>query len=104
MQDIHSQIMMLKRPQLLVRAARFGMDDYVRERHLKRILGADTLPGPGAVIMHLLEVEREANDARVAKSGDYSVARHVDVLVAIMSEAQVLRATSTPRLVANKAG
>jgi len=41
MQDIMTQISQLKRPDLLVRAARFGIDEYSRTRHLPRFINVD---------------------------------------------------------------
>jgi hypothetical protein len=36
------------------------------------------------------------NDDRIKKQATYSVARHVEALIAIMVEAQILRKTSQP--------
>jgi hypothetical protein len=99
MKDIFTQIHELKRNPLLVRAARFGVDDYQRERHLRRSLKFDKMPSSGEALMRLLEVEREMNDARIAGNGNYTIAHHVEILIAIMGEAQVLRATSRATLV-----
>ena len=96
MQDIHSVLSNLQRPDILVRAARFGIDDYVRSQHLPRILGNDSVPRPGPAIMKMLEIEHEFNSARIEKRATYSVARHVEVLVAIMAEAQNLTAVTRP--------
>jgi hypothetical protein len=49
--------------------------------------------------MKLFDIEREMNDARLSKTGTYVPSRHIDVLVAIMAEAQLLRASRQPRLV-----
>jgi hypothetical protein len=43
------------------------------------------------------------NDSRIAKHGDYMIAKHVDILIAIMGEAQLLRTTTRPELVAQRA-
>lgn len=82
----------LNRPRLLVRAARFGVDDYNRNIHLPRLLGAGHLPRNGAAIIRLIETESDINDRRVGAAADYSVARHVAVLIALMGEARLLRA------------
>ncbi|MEL6640889.1 MAG: DUF6477 family protein [Pseudomonadota bacterium] len=92
MKDINSQVMDLKRPKILVRAARFGLDDYMRERHLKRCLKKENLPSPGQALIALLDIEKQLNSDRATKSGGYQVAKHIDVLVAIMAEAQLFRA------------
>lgn len=38
MLDIQTRVAKLRRPELLIKAARFGLDDYVRNTHLKQIL------------------------------------------------------------------
>lgn len=92
MQDILSRVRQLNRPRLLVSAARFGVDDYVRNTHLPRCLGTIALPRHGAALMRLLEIEAELNDGRIAHRADYSVARHVEALIAIMGEARLFEA------------
>jgi len=93
MLDIQSFISQLKRPKLLVSAARFGMEDYNRERDLRRALKTDTLPKPGEALMALSEIESEMNAKRHAKVASYALADHIDVLIAIMSEAEIFEAT-----------
>jgi len=99
MQDISSYINDLKRPKLLVNAARHGTDSYNRNIHLGRYIEIVPLPGPGAALMQLFEIEREMNAARREKRGSYAPSNHIDVLVAIMAEAQLWRATHQPRLI-----
>lgn len=98
MEDVLTTISRLKRPTLLVRTARFGLEDYNRVVHLKRLLKIDMLPGPGAAILKLMELEAITNDLRLAERAEYSVARHVELLVAIMSEARILKASNASRL------
>lgn len=92
MQDILSMIASLNRPRLLVQAARFGVDQYNRLAHLPRLLGTLALPRSGAAILRLMEIEADLNDRRLAQAADYPVARHVEILIAIMGEARELRA------------
>ena len=96
MLDISARIAQLRRPGLLIKAARFGLDDYVRNMHLRRILKTDSIPRPAPAVMQLLDIESALNTARIEKQATYSVARHVDVMIALMAEAQILRATSRP--------
>ncbi|MCK0094417.1 DUF6477 family protein [Yoonia sp. F2084L] len=98
MLDLHTRIATLSRPTLLARAARFGVDDYRRSIHLRRILQSDTLPRHGHAIMQLLDIEAEIDALRTDQSANYRPARHVDVLIAILGEAQLMRATA-PQLV-----
>lgn len=95
MQDLLGMIAGLKRPSLLVGAARFGVDEYDRSRCLPRLLRSATAPKPGQAILRLLEIEADLNDMRKAKMADYAIARHVEVMIALMGEARVLRATAS---------
>jgi hypothetical protein len=94
--DILGQVAALKRPALLVQAARFGVDHYTRSRHLRRILRSLTIPRPGEAIMRLIEAESIENDKRLTAAADYSIAAHVELLVALMGEARLLRAAIRP--------
>ena len=98
MLDLHTRIAMLKRPSLLARAARFGVDDYRRNVHLRLILQCDDLPKHGPAIMQLLDLEAELDDLRRDRTARYRPAQHVEVLIALLGEAHLLRATA-PRLV-----
>ncbi|TCS63230.1 DUF6477 family protein [Primorskyibacter sedentarius] len=91
MQDILSLLHSLKRPRLLIRAARIGAQDYQRTAHLPRLLGYGALPRTGPALMRLMEIESELNARREASDAGYSIARHVELLVAMMGEARVLR-------------
>jgi len=99
MQDVLSMLNTLHRPRLLIRAARAGAQDYSRNRHLQRLLGYGALPRSAVALMQLIELERGMNDQRKADDAGYSLTRHLDILIAMMGEAQLLRATS-PVLVA----
>ena len=91
MLDINGILKEMTRPDLLVKAARHGMDDYNRSVHLRRILGTDDLPRPAPAIMKMIEIEQELNEQRKIKRATYSVARHVEILAAIMAEAKTLQ-------------
>ena len=93
MQDVLSMLSSLRRPRLLIRAARIGARDYRRDRHLRRLLGYGALPRPTPALMRLAEMEREMDEARRADEAGYSLTRHLDLLIAMMGEAQVLKAT-----------
>ena len=99
MQDIQSQIRQLNRPGLLVRAARFGIDLYRRDRDLARLLPDMHQPGTGAALVALLEEERAENESRLAQDAHYALVRHIDLLTAIMAEARDLEAIARPRVV-----
>ena len=94
MLDLSTRAAAMRRPALLVRAARFGLDTYNREASLPRLLRSAAAPGPGPALAALLEIEQNLDDARTARSAGYTHARHVAVLTAIMAEARTLRAAS----------
>lgn len=93
MQDVLSMLNSLHRPRLLIRAARLGARDYARDRHLRRILGYNSLPRPAPALLRLIEIERGMNEQRRENEACYSLTRHLDVLIAMMAEAQLLRAS-----------
>ena len=93
MQDILSMLKTLRRPSLLMRAARIGAEDYSRSSHLPRILGYGVLPKHGSALMRLMEVEATLNDQRMNGDTSYSLVKHIDVLIALVGEARILRAS-----------
>ncbi|WP_415920706.1 DUF6477 family protein [Tateyamaria sp. SN6-1] len=95
MQDVLSMLQSLKRPRLLMRAARIGAEEYRRTAHLPRLLGYGNLPRHAPALMRLMEIEAELNTQRVEDDSAYSLLRHIDVLIAIVGEARVLQAAQT---------
>lgn len=98
MQDLLSQMSNLRRPRLLIRAARIGLESYRRESRLPRLLGYAGAQRSGPALMALMQKELELNEQRKSGDASYSIAAHVDVLTAMMGEARILRA-QTPRIV-----
>ena len=88
----------LRRPKLLIRAARFGLESYDRSRDLKRLLHADAAPSPRAAVDHLFEAEAILEDDRTSGQAGYSPARHVELLIALIAETRLLAASATPDL------
>jgi hypothetical protein len=97
MEDVLKMISRLKRPTLLVRTARHGLQDYNRIVHLRRLLKTEALPGPSHAIVRLMEFEAVIDQLRVAKRAEYSVARHIEMIVAMMCEARILKASNASR-------
>jgi len=93
MQDVLTMLDQLKRPRLLVRAARIGADEYRRDRHLQRVLGYGRLPRSTQALLKLMEVETVLDRQRTDEDASYSLVHHVDVLIAMMGEARILRAS-----------
>lgn len=97
MQDILSMLNALRRPRLLMRAARIGAEDYRRNAHLPRLLGYGQMPRHGAALMRLVEIESDLNDQRLSEDSAYSLLRHIDVLIAIVGEARIMRAAQAAK-------
>lgn len=91
MLDVQGRIAGLERPRLLVQAARHGIEEYRREATLDRLLGTGRPRRCGETALRLLEIEAELDGQRRADLAGYSIARHVDVLIALMGEARLLR-------------
>ena len=94
MLDLISLARRLKRPGLLVRAARFQLDHYRRDAMLCRLLRVDETPRSGPAVIELLELEAMLDAQREANAADYDLVRHINTLTAIMGEAQILMATA----------
>ena len=92
MQDILTMLNALQRPRLMMRAARIGAQDYRRAAHLPRLLGYGVLPRQGPALMKLMEMEALLEDQRLSSDAGYSLIRHLDVLIAMVAEARVLKA------------
>jgi hypothetical protein len=88
MTEIITHIAALRRPKLLIRAARLGLQDYVRERDLARALRQARAAG-GAALERLLAEEAQLESTRRAGDATYSVARHVEVLIALLAESRL---------------
>ena len=93
MQDITTMLKQVHRPRLLLRAARLGVREYRRDAHLRPLLKCGALPGSGAAVLSLMEIEHDLDTARRAGDAGYSPMRHVSVLIAMMGEARLLRAS-----------
>ena len=76
----------LRRPRALIRAARAGQSGFRRERDLPRLLRSDHCPRPGASLSRLRAQEAMLNEARLEKSTDYDMQRHVLLMIAILAE------------------
>lgn len=88
MSDFRTLLADLRRPRLLMHAARFGLSDYRRDRDLKRLI---SLPAsPEATVSQLLSQEDKLEQNRQRGDAAYSLARHIEVLIALLAESRVL--------------
>ena len=90
MTEIAETLAALRRPKLLLDAARHGLAGYRRERDLARLLRAARQPAPDRAVAALLVEEGWLEQARKGGAGSYSMRRHVDLLTALLAEARAL--------------
>ena len=87
MSDIRSVLKSLKRPGILVSAARKGLAHYRRDRDLEQILKGER--GTRAATERLLAAEARFEATRRSGDATYSVAAHIAVLTALIAEARL---------------
>ena len=88
MSDFRTILSELRRPRLLMRAARFGMEEYRRDRDLRHLINGNMQPE--RAVPRLLSEEALLEDTRRRGDATYSVSRHIEVLIALMAEARLL--------------
>lgn len=89
MSSYMSRLSALSRPRLLVRAARHRLTEFNRETSLRRVFQGEAVPAPGQAFSALFDKEDAMNSARCTGGAAYSPARHVELLAALMHEAQI---------------
>ncbi|MBL8563675.1 MAG: hypothetical protein JNN06_15500 [Gemmobacter sp.] len=90
MTDFRRLLCDLRRPTLLLRAARFGLSDYQRDRDLKRLLREAAAGGPEKTVARLLHEENLLEETRRAGDASYSLTRHIELLIALLAEVNLL--------------
>jgi len=90
MSDFVQMLHALRRPKILIRAARAGVVDYRRERDLKKLLRRQSSSVSARAIDTLLAEETRLEETRTSGEGSYNLQRHVAVLTAIIAEARIV--------------
>lgn len=90
MTDLLAVLSELRRPRLLMQAARHGIQDYCRNRDLSRLTRSHALQAPGEALSLLIREEQAVEDTRQRGDASYSIIRHIDLLIAILAEARLL--------------
>jgi Family of unknown function (DUF6477) len=90
MTDLLNLVAQLRRPRLLIRAARAGQADYNRTRDLRRLVRSDATPSPDRAVSALLAEEERLEKTRQQGDAGYSLTRHIEVLIAMIAEARLL--------------
>ncbi|MCA8868009.1 MAG: hypothetical protein KDA67_05120 [Rhodobacteraceae bacterium] len=95
MSDLLKVFNSLRRPKLLIRAARIGSANYRRERDLRRLIKSQSLPKPGSGLTMLMAMEQDLEVTRKTGNATYSISRHVEILAALIAEAACLAQNQT---------
>lgn len=98
MTDFQTILQELKRPRLLIRAARLGIAQYNRSRDLRRLMRGVGTPTPEAALKRLIDEEARLEEVRKSGEAAYSLARHIEILIAMMAEARLLPRRQTGAL------
>lgn len=83
---MQANIAELRRPKLLIRAARAGMHEYRRSRDLKGVSGVKPSTSGAQLIDLLLEEELRLDEDRTQGSAAYNLRKHIRVLTALLVE------------------
>lgn len=87
MTQFQSSARALKRPKLLISAARLAAKKYRREYHLKALSQANAGKTEQKFFESLIEQENDLEWTRRSGSANYNVFRHITLLAAIIAEA-----------------
>lgn len=90
MTDLMTRLATMRRPRLLLQAARHGLFDYDRDRDLKRVLRAAVCPAPVEAMDVLIDEETRLEEVRQRGDAGYNIVRHIEVLIAILGEMRLL--------------
>lgn len=89
MTDLSHVLTALRRPKILIRAARAGVVDYRRDRDLKRLLRTGKPASGERALGTLIAEEGRLEANRTSGEATYSIQRHVAVLTALIAEARM---------------
>jgi hypothetical protein len=84
MSEFRTLLAEMRRPSLLIRAARLGLCEYRRDRDLRRLVAQHATPEK-AIKLLLSEEDRLETRRRKGDAG-YSLALHIEVLIALLAE------------------
>lgn len=90
MKNIESFLSTLRRPRLLVRAARHGLGDYNRKRDLARLTGQSPKVSTKAIVENLIAQEEVLEESRQTGDAAYRPSQHIALLVALIAECRLL--------------
>ena len=95
MRHIELRLNTLKRPKLMLEAARNGLAGYDPSRHLPALTGKSLHRSEIGQLDCLLDMEETHNRLRKEKRAEYSPARHIRYLIAMIAEYTSLKNSRT---------
>lgn len=90
MTNLKTALETIHRPKTLMRAAKSALGSYDRSTGLQRLLGKSEKICPEDALRELLPLEQDCETRRQTGRVAYSVASHLEVMVAIIAEASLL--------------
>ena len=90
MNDFLSGICKIRRPKLLMDAARRGIRDYNKDKFMERFDKSLKSRNAKSALLALLPLENSLEIARVNGDASYSPSRHVEILIAVLAEVKGL--------------
>ena len=76
----------IRRPRILVKAAKIALDHYDRDTGLTRLLQLRNTPEPDVALARLTDTEDAMNEERLQGAATYSIERHIQILTALLAE------------------
>ena len=89
MLNYQSKLSTLKRPKILIKAARIASQTYRRSRDLSRVLGYSYPTSESLIRQKLFDLEHMINQKRRLSDASYDLKTHVQVLSALLAEVTV---------------
>ena len=89
MQDSKFELSILKRPKILITAARIASQTYRRSRDLSAVLGYSHPTSDRLIRQRLFDLEHTINQKRRLDDASYDLKIHVQVLSALLAEVTV---------------
>jgi hypothetical protein len=76
----------IRRPKILLCAAKFGLKTYSRNKELKRLFKMRTAPQPPHALRMLRTRENDLENARKKGKAAYDMKLHIQVMTALLQE------------------
>lgn len=89
MSEFRGKLSTVKRPKILVKAAKIASRTYIRSRDLSAILGYSHPVTDTLIAKQLFDLEHFTNQERRQGDASYDLKKHVQILSALLSEVQV---------------